>query len=297
MARAASAERIERAERAQRVTPRGPLDLVPKIITYAALIIICAFMVFPFVWMLASSFKPFEEIFAGTTFLPENPTLNNYVSLFEQSDAWLKIWNSFFIATTATLLSVFLCALGGYAFAKFRFPGRGVLFSFMLATMAIPFAVVMVPLFIMMRNYFHWIDTPLPLIIPGAANAFGIFFMRQYMTSLPDELLDAARVDGASEFRIFWRVILPISIPALVSLGIIFFMSSWNNFLWPTAVLRSPEQQTVPLMLRALQGPPGRTAFDVLMAGSVVSLLPMLAVFLVLQRHLIGGITAGSVKG
>src|SRR3954467_1231556 len=277
--------------------PRRHLDIVPKSIAYVSLTLISVFMIFPFVWMLVSSFKPFEEIFSGTTFLPVHPTFNNYVSLFEQSDALHKIWNSFYIAATSTVLSVFLCALGGYAFAKFRFPGRGFLFSFMLASMAIPFAVVMVPLFIMMRNYFHWIDTPLPLIIPGAANAFGIFFMRQYMSSMPDEMLDAARVDGASEFGIFLRMVLPTSIPGLVSLGIIFFMGSWNNFLWPTAILRSPDQQTVPLMLNALQGPPGRTAFDVLMAGSVVSLIPMLIVFLVLQRYLIGGITAGSVKG
>ncbi len=279
------------------VAPGRSLDFGPKFVAYVALSLICIFMVFPFAWMLVSSFKPFEEIFAGNTFLPQNPTLKNYVSLFEQADAWRKIWNSFFIATTSTALSVFLCALGGYAFAKFRFPGRGFLFSFMLASMAIPFAVIMVPLFIMMRNYFHWIDTPLPLIVPGAANAFGIFFMRQYMSTLPDELLDAARMDGASEFGIFRRVVLPISVPALVSLSIIFFMASWNNFLWPIAVLRSPDQQTVPLMLNSLQGPPGRTAFDVLMAGSVVSLIPMLVIFLVLQRYLIGGITAGSVKG
>jgi ABC-type glycerol-3-phosphate transport system permease component len=279
------------------VPSRSPLRLAPRFIVYAALLLLSAFMVFPFLWMLVSSFKPFAEIFAGTTFLPQNPTLHNYVSLFEQSDALRKIWNSLYIATASTVLSVFLCALGGYAFAKFRFPGRGFLFSVMLASLAIPFAVVMVPLFIMMRNYFHWIDTPLPLIIPGAANAFGIFFMRQYMESMPDEMLDAARVDGASEFGIFLRMVLPTSVPGLVSLGIIFFMSSWNNFLWPTAVLRSPTQQTVPLMLNALQGPPGRTAFDVLMAGSVISLLPMLIVFLLLQRHLIAGITAGSIKG
>ena len=272
-------------------------DLAARMLAYALVIGLSAAMVFPFLWMFVSSLKPFEEIFAGDTFLPRNPTLKNYRSLFNQSDALGKIWNSLFIATAATVLSVFLCALGGYAFAKFRFPGRAVLFSLMLASMALPFAVVMVPLFVMMRNYFHWIDTPWPLIIPGAANAFGIFFMRQYMVSVPDEMLDAARVDGASEFGIFLRIVLPTTVPGLVGLGIIFFMASWNNFLWPSAVLRSPENYTVPLMLRALQGPPGRTAYDVLMAGSVVSLLPMLVVFLVLQRYLIAGITAGSVKG
>jgi ABC-type glycerol-3-phosphate transport system permease component len=266
-------------------------------IAYTALAALCVVMAFPFVWMLSSSFKPFSEIFAGNTFWPEQPTLANYQSLFQQNNAVLKLWNSFYIATGATASSVFLCALGGYAFAKFRFPGRGVLFSLMLASMAVPFAVVMVPLFVMMRNVFHWIDTPWPLIVPGAANAFGIFFMRQYMTSVPDEMLDAARVDGASEFGIFWRIVLPTTVPGLISLSIIFFMTSWNNFLWPLAILHSDSMQTVPVMLNSLQGPPGRTAFDVLMAGSVVSVLPMLVLFLILQRRLVAGITSGAIKG
>lgn len=266
-------------------------------IAYALIIALCAVMLFPFVWMLSSSLKPFSEIFSGNSFWPEHPTLANYQSLFQQNNAVLKLWNSFYIATSATAISVFLCALGGYAFAKFRFPGRGVLFSLMLASMALPFAVVMVPLFVMMRNVFHWIDTPWPLIIPGAANAFGIFFMRQYMLSVPDEMLDAARVDGASEFGIFWRIVLPTSVPGLISLTIIFFMGSWNNFLWPLTILHSDNMQTVPVMLNSLQGPPGRTAFDVLMAGSVVSVLPMLVLFLVLQRRLVAGITSGAIKG
>jgi ABC-type glycerol-3-phosphate transport system permease component len=268
-----------------------------KPIAYVSVIGLSAVMAFPFVWMLSSSFKPFSEIFAGTSFLPEQPTLANYVSLFQQSNALLKLWNSFYIATAATIISVLLCALGGYAFAKFRFPGRALMFGLMLASMALPFAVVMVPLFVMMRNVFHWIDTPWPLIVPGAANAFGIFFMRQYMLSVPDEMLDAARVDGATEFGIFWRIVLPTTVPGLVSLSIIFFMSSWNNFLWPLTILHNDSVQTVPVMLNSLQGPPGRTAFDVLMAGSVVSVLPMLVVFLLLQRRLVAGITSGAIKG
>jgi ABC-type glycerol-3-phosphate transport system permease component len=268
-----------------------------KAVGYAAMVAISIFMVFPFLWMLVSSFKPFGEIFAGDTFLPQDPTLDNYVRLFEQGGALLKIWNSLFIATVYTVIAVLLCTLGGYAFAKFRFLGRRALFGLMLATITIPFAVVMIPLFIMMRNVFDWIDTPWPLIVPTAANAFGIFFMRQYLLSMPDEMLDAARVDGASEPTIFTRIVLPTSIPGLVSLGIIFFMARWNDFLWPLAVLRSDEVRTVPLMLIALQGPPGRTAYDLLMAGSVVSVLPMLVLFLLLQRHLVAGVTAGAVKG
>jgi ABC-type glycerol-3-phosphate transport system permease component len=272
-------------------------DLLVKGVSYAALTALCVFMIFPFVWMLVSSFKPFPEIFAGRTFLPQEPTLANYIALFERYDALRKFWNSFYIAISATGLSVFLCALGGYAFAKFRFPGRNIMFTIMLASMTIPFAVLLVPLFVMMRNTFGWIDTPWPLIIPGAANAFGIFFMRQYMLSISDDMLDAARIDGASEFGIFLRVVLPTAVPGLASLGIIFFMGSWNNFLWPLTVLRSEHMHTVPIMLNSLQGPPGRTAFDLLMAGSVLSVVPMLIVFFFLQRYLIAGITAGSVKG
>jgi multiple sugar transport system permease protein len=265
--------------------------------TYLILAATAAFMVFPFVWMLVSSLKPFEEIFAGDTFLPRHPTLENYVSFFEQRRAARSLFNSFYIATAATLLSLLLCAMGGYGFAKFRFPGRNVLFGFVIATLAIPFAAILVPLFVMMRNTFGWVDTPWPLIIPGAANAFGIFFMRQYMLSIPDELLDAGRVDGASELRIFWRIVLPLTMPALIVLGIIFFIASWNNFLWPLVILQSEENWTLPLTLRSLQGPPGRTPYDVLMAGSVVSTVPLLIGFLVLQRRLVAGIMAGSVRG
>jgi ABC-type glycerol-3-phosphate transport system permease component len=271
--------------------------LVEKALVYSVLIGFSAFMVLPFVWMVSSSLKPFQEIFAGKSFLPQQPTLHNFASFFHQRDALRALWNSFYIATAATLLSLFLCALGGYAFAKFRFPGRSFLFGFVIATLVIPFAVVVVPLFVMMRNTFHWVDTPWPLIVPWAANAFGIFFMRQYMLTIPDELIDAGRVDGASELKIFFRIVLPVAQPALVSLGIIFFISSWNNFLWPLVVLPSPNHWTLPLLLRSLQGPPGRTPYDVLMAGSVVSTLPLLIGFLFFQRRLVAGIMAGTVKG
>jgi ABC-type glycerol-3-phosphate transport system permease component len=273
------------------------LRVLARPCVYLVLLATTAFMVFPFVWMLVSSLKPFEEIFAGDSFLPEHWTFQNYVSFFDQRNAARSMWNSFYISTSATLLALLLCAMGGYGFAKFRFPGRGFFFGFVIATLAIPFVVTLVPLFVMMRNTFHWIDTPWPLIVPGAASAFGIFFMRQYMLSIPNELLDAARVDGAGELRIFARIVLPLTAPALVALGIIFFIASWNNFLWPLVVLPSPENWTLPLTLRSLQGPPGRTPYDILMAGSVVSTVPLIVVFLVLQRRLIAGIMAGTVKG
>ena len=285
---------------AARVEPPPRLrakDLAAKTAVYVVLSAFSLFMVFPFAWMLSSALKPFQEIFSGESFLPQHPTLHNFVSFFRQGDAAKALWNSFYIATASTALSLLLCALGGYGFAKFRFPGRGFLFGFVIATLVIPFAVIVVPLFVMMRNTFHWIDTPLPLIVPWAANAFGIFFMRQYLLSIPDELIDAGRVDGASEPRIFFRIVLPIARPALISLGIIFFISSWNNFLWPLVVLPSPSHWTLPLLLRSLQGPPGRTPYDVLMAGSVISTLPLIVGFLFFQRRLVAGILAGTVKG
>ena len=269
---------------------------ISRILIYAALLGVGLFMVFPFVWMAVSSLKPFGEIFAGATFLPAAATLDNYASLFDRYDVLRAIWNSTFIAVTFTVLSTLLCAIAGYAFAKFTFPGQRWLFAFILATLAIPFAVLLVPLFIFMRNVLHWIDTPLPLIVPWAANAFGIFFMRQYLTDLPDEMLDSARVDGASELNIFARIVLPTSLPGLASLATIFFIGRWNDFLWPLAVLQSPENYTLPLLLNSLRGAPGRTAYDLLMAGSVISLLPMLLLFLVLQRWVVAGATTGAVK-
>jgi ABC-type glycerol-3-phosphate transport system permease component len=267
-----------------------------KLILYTFLVSSVALLGFPFLWMLSSSLKPLSEIFSSGVLFPQDPTFDNYIRLFTDVGALRKFGNSFIVSIGFTVLSVFLCALGGYGFGKFRFQGREVLFWFVLATLTIPLAAILVPLFVMMRNTFNWIDTLWPLIIPGAANAFGIFFMRQYMQSIPDELIDSARVDGAGEYTIFWRVVLPAAAPGLASLAIIFFMRSWNDFLWPLAVLRSEGVQTIPVMLNAVQGPPGRTAYDLLMAGAVLSVLPLAVVFLLLQRRLVAGVTLGAVK-
>jgi len=153
----------------------------------------------------------------------------------------------------------------------------------------------MAPLYVIMRDL-KWIDTFWPLIIPNAANAFGIFFLRQYISTVTSELLDAARVDGASEFAIYWRIILPIIAPGLVSLGMIFFMNSWNNYLWPLIILKSPANFTLPLLIRSTIGPSGRTVWNVQMAASVISILPLLVIFLAFQRRFVEGITAGAVK-
>ena len=274
----------------------NPLEHLVHTLIYVFIIAISLFTIFPFVWMFLSSLKPLSEIF-GQGILPANPSFDNFRRLFAETPALQALIRSFLIAITATVSSVFFCALGGYGFAKFNFPAKGALFALMLGTMTIPFAVTLVPLFVMMRNVFHWIDTPWPLIVPGIANAFGIFFMRQYMISVSDEMLDAARIDGASEWQIFMRLVLPTTTPALASLGIIFFMGSWNNYLFPTVVLRDPNTATLPVLISSLQGDAGRTPYDLIMAASVVSTIPMLIVFILLQRFFYAGITAGSVKG
>ena len=267
------------------------------VLMYGLLIGVSLFMIIPFLWMVSTSLKPADEIFAiPPILLSPNSSLNAYIYLQEQYNILGIVWNTFFVAFSATILRLFFCALGGYGFAKFKFPGQGALFAFLLGTMVIPSAVTLVPLYIIMRDL-KWIDTFWPLIIPGAANAFGIFFMRQYIMSVSNELMDAARIDGAGEFTIFWRIILPIVAPGLTSLGLIFFMGSWNDFLGPLIYLKSPEHFTLPLIIRSLVGPVGRTVYDVQMATSVISLIPLLIIFLLFQRRFVEGITAGAIKG
>ncbi len=264
---------------------------------YALLAGVCIFMLLPFLWMIITSFKTADEIFSiPFIFIPKHPDFHAYIYLFKQYDVLRVIWNTFLIATSGTLLSLFFCSLGGYAFAKFKFPGRGPLFVFLLGTMVIPGAITLVPIYLIMRDL-KWIDTILPLIIPGAANAFGIFFMRQYISSVPDDLMDAARIDGASEFAIYRRVIIPIIAPGLTSLGLIFFMGSWNAILGPLIYLKSPQNFTLPLVIRSMTSPVGRTIFDTQMAASVISIIPLLIIFLIFQRRLMEGIAAGAVKG
>jgi ABC-type glycerol-3-phosphate transport system permease component len=265
---------------------------------YGILIITSLFMLLPFIWMVSTSLKPESEIFRlPPVFVSTNFNLDSYRNLFEQRNILRTIANTFIIAFCSSMVQVFFSALGGYGFAKFRFSGRNQLFSILIATMIVPFSVTMVPLYIIMLNL-KWIDTFWPMIIPGAASAFGIFFMRQYISSISNELLDAARIDGAGEFRIFTGIVLPIIAPGLTSLGLIFFMSSWNSFLWPLVILKSPSNFTLPIAIRSyVSSTIGRPVFNLQMAASVLSIIPLLVIFLVFQRRFMEGITAGAVKG
>jgi ABC-type glycerol-3-phosphate transport system permease component len=261
------------------------------------MIAISLVMILPFVWMISTSMKLPQDTFGYPPVLfAKDSTLIQYTYLFTEKNLLRIVWNTLFVTGAATLLSLFFCSLAGYGFAKFSFPGQKPLFAFLLATMVIPGAVTMVPLFVIMR-YLGWVDTFLPLIVPGAANAFGIFFMRQYISSISEDLMDAARIDGAGEFGIYWRVIVPIITPGLTSLGLIFFMGTWNNYLGPLIYLKSPEKFTLPLAIFQFGGAVGLTNYNAQMAMSVISIIPLLVIFLVFQRRFVEGITAGAVKG
>jgi ABC-type glycerol-3-phosphate transport system permease component len=271
--------------------------ILADIVLYAVLILISIFMVLPFVWMLSTSFKLPQDIFGyPPRLIPENPTLSNYIYIFQEKSLLRILFNTIIIALLSTLLSLFFTTLGGYGFAKFEFPSKKILFAILLATMIIPGAVMMVPTFVIMREL-GWVDKFWPLIVPGAANAFGIFFFRQYISTINDELMDAARIDGATEFGIFWRIILPIIAPGMVSLGLIFFMGSWNNYLGPLIYLKSPQNWTITVAINSLTGGAGLTRWGEQMAMSVISLIPLLIIFLIFQRRFAEGITAGAVKG
>jgi ABC-type glycerol-3-phosphate transport system permease component len=227
--------------------------------------------------------------------VPNPPSLENFETLFARSMFGRGILNSAFLAIVSVILQVWFCALAGYTFAKLRFRGRDALFIGILTTMMIPLGVGLIPNFIIMARI-GWVDTYRALIIPGIANAFGIFWMRQYCFSVPDELLDAARVDGAGEFGIFSRIVLPVIRPALASLAIFVFLSSWNDFLSPLVFLRSEDKFTVQLWLSIVEKQLNVSQPAIVMAGSLLASVPIIILFVALQRHFIAGLTAGSVK-
>jgi ABC-type glycerol-3-phosphate transport system permease component len=269
---------------------------IPAGLLYIVLTLVSLFMLLPFLWMLSTSFKPQNEIFTQPPiFISPNMGLDGYRFIIEKG-VLQSLWNTFFISAAFTFVALFFCALGGYGFAKYRFPGRNALFLILLGTMMIPGAVTMVPSYIIMRDL-KWIDSFWPLVVPGAANAFGIFFMRQYISTVSDELLDAARIDGCGEFGVFGRVVVPIIRPGLISLGLIFFMGSWNNYLGPLIYLKSPENFTLTLMMTTMQGPPGFSAYREFMGIAVISVVPLLLLYLAFQRRFVEGIMSGALKG
>ncbi|GAB3199851.1 carbohydrate ABC transporter permease [Nocardioides hungaricus] len=250
----------------------------------------------PFAWMLSSSFKPEAEVRAvPPTLWPQTVTTENYTELFTRLDFPTYFLNSAIVALAVTLGNLVFCSMLGYALAKLEFPGKRVLFGVVLATLMVPGVVTFVPLFVLTTNL--GLANTLPgMILPFLAGPFGVFLMRQYVLGLPDELISAARVDGAGELTIFARVILPLCGPALATLGVLTFLTSWNNFLWPLVVATSEDKYTLPVALALYAVGQNATQYGLLLAGSVVVVIPVLVVFLLLQRFIMQGIAMTGIK-
>ncbi len=253
-------------------------------------------MLAPFYFMFVFATHSRTEIFS----LPPpmffgDDFLNNLKILTERMPFWRNLGWSLYVAVLSTILTLLFCSLGGYAFSLFEFRYKNALFGLVMGTMLLPSFMNMIPTFMIM-DVLGWIDQPRALYIPGAASAFGIFLMRQFVTSsIPKDLIEAARMDGCSELGIYWRIVLPLLKPALGTLGLITFIASWNNFIGPLIVMRSPEMYTLPLALRSLQSPVD-TEWGALMTGSAIATIPLIVLFMLSSRQLISGLTAGAVK-
>jgi multiple sugar transport system permease protein len=267
-----------------------------KVSLYGVLGVGVVLTLLPLIWMAAVSLMPAAEANRLPPPLwPSAFTLEHYQMLFIRLDVARYAFNSALLAAIVTLLSLFINSMAGYAFAKFHFAGRDRLFRLLLAALVIPAQVTMLPLFLLLKQM-GLINTYAGVIIPGMASIFGIFLIRQYTLSIPGSLLDAARIDGAGEFRIYWFLVLPLCRPILISLAIFTFMGVWNDFLWPLIVLTDDRLYTLPVALANLLGEHVQDT-ELMMAGAVLTVLPVMVVFLALQRYYMEGLMVGGVKG
>ena len=274
--------------------PRGRLKGA-NLFVWLVLVVGALVVAFPLYWMFATAVRPKKEIFGGgLDLMPSTFVWSNF------SDAWNKLpWDQFYINSIAIVaiavpVTVFINLLAGYTFAKYKFPGRDILFLLMISTLMIPIQVIMVPEFLIVAKL-GWVNTWWGVLVPRAAEAFGLFMVRQFMVSIPDELIEAARLDGAGEFTIFRRVVLPLSWPVIAVLSIFTFMWRWNDFAWPLVVLQEQSAYTVPLGLNLMQGQ-YFTDWTGLMSMSLLSIIPMMLVFVFFQRYFIQGIASTGLK-
>ena len=267
-----------------------------RILLYAALIAGLVLMVGPFVWMILGSFKSTGELRQlPPTFIPENPTLTNYDELFERLDFPRYFFNSAVVALAVTAGNLLFCSMLGYALAKLEFPGKRVLFALMLATLMVPSIVTFMPLFVLVSNM-HIANTHAGLILPFLVGAFGAFLMRQFISGIPDELIDAARIDGAGEYRIFFKIILPLCGPALATLAILTFLGSWNAFLWPLVSASTEDMYTLPVAVALFSIGQNQSEVGLQMAGAAVVVVPVVVLFFAMQRYIIQGIATTGIK-
>ena len=254
-----------------------------------------ALTIAPLVFMISASFRPESELFSfPVTLYPKMTTGDNYTSLFERTHYATWYVNTFITATVRTFLAVFLSAMAGYAFAKFNFRFKRFFFMLVLITLTLPFHVLVISLFKLMV-IFQWLNSYWAIILPSAVSGFSIFLMRQYILSVPDDLIDAARVDGSSEMGIFWRIVVPLVRPGMAVVGILAFAATWNDYLWPLIVLSQKERYLLTIGIATMDGP-YEVEYGAIMAGSLLSTIPIVIVFLSMQSQIIAGLTAGAVR-
>ena len=264
--------------------------------TYALLALGLVFMVAPFLWMVLGSLKPDAEIRrVPPTWLPESPSTENYTTLFDRLDFPTYFFNSTLVAVVVTLGNLAFASMAGYALAKLHFRGKRLVFGLVLGTLMVPGMATFTPQFVLVSNL-NLTNTYPGLILPFLVAPFGIFLMRQFISGLPDELIQAARVDGAGEFRIFFQVVLPLCGPALATLSILTFLASWNNFLWPLVVAQTEDKYTLPVALALYSVGQNRAEYGLLLAGATVVVLPIILMFLALQRYFTQGIATTGIK-
>ncbi len=265
-----------------------------RLLLYLILLVGGLMMIFPFVWMVASSLKSASEIYS-LSLLPPNPSLANYREVLSDTPFIRWFANSLLVAGITTASVAFFDSLVGYVLAKFRFPGRQVIFLIILSTLMVPTEMLVIPWYVLSINM-GWTDSYWGIMFPGVISAFGIFLMRQFFLGVPDDILDAARIDGFSEFRIFWTIALPLVRPAVAALCIFTFLGNWNAYIWPLIVVRSDTMLTLPVGVAFFSSEAG-SAFHLIMAAAAMATIPVIIVFLVFQRQIIKGIALTGVKG
>lgn len=269
---------------------------VRRLLVYGLAIAVAIAMLMPVIWMISGSLKTGGEVVSSRpTLLPVDPQWNNYSDLFALVPFGRYILNSFIVATSVTLVALLLHSMAGYSLARLHYPGRNIIFVVILATMMVPAAVILIPLFTIVRT-FGWIDTYEGLIIPAIPHAFGIFLFRQFYLAVPQDLSDAAVIDGAGHVGVYRHIMLPLSRPIIAALGIFFFLANWNSFLWPLIATQSDDMRVIQLGIQAFLGAHANQ-YQLVMTAATVAALPTLIMFIVLQRRLVQGVKTTGLKG
>ena len=271
------------------------ISIFSRIFLFLIIILGAFIMIVPFMWMFVTSLKEEGQVFTWPPqWIPKPVSIHGYISIFNIMPLIRYILNTIFVSTTVTIGALFFSSLAGFAFSKYEFPGRDLIFFILLSTLMIPGQVTLIPVFLIVKNL-GWLNNYLALIVPALGDVFGIFLMRQFISTIPTELIDAARIDGCSEFRIYGQILLPLIKPALATLGIFVFMGQWNNLFWPLIVINEESMKTLQLGLAGLRGT-WMSDWSATMAGATVATIPIIVIFLFLQKYFIEGLTLTGMK-